>query len=125
MAYLTFDWDDVELSDPVVVKALSELNHRFGYGNVWYRISSSNTGLHVVIARLEYSFATGNMVLEPTLISPEVQKEIRQEFSEEPWFLECKGRLISDSVRNDHGFRTGRLFWAKNNNVAQEWKLYA
>ena len=125
MAYLTFDWDDVDISDTIVITALQELQDRFGYGNVWYRISSSQTGLHVVIARLEYSFATGTMVLEPNLVSPEVQIKIRQEFAEEPWFLECKGRLISDSVRTQHGFRTGRLFWAKNDNVAKEWQLYA
>ena len=39
--YLTFDWDDVEQDEPLVQTALQELQHRFGVGCVWYRISPS------------------------------------------------------------------------------------
>ena len=46
MTGLTFDWDDVELSNPQVQAALIELNNDFSQ-RVWYRLSSSKNGLHV------------------------------------------------------------------------------
>lgn len=50
--YLTFDWDDMDITDPIVEEAMSELNNRFGYGNIWYRVSSSGDGLHIILANL-------------------------------------------------------------------------
>ena len=64
------------------------------------------------------------MELKPDVYTNDEQEKIRHEFAEKPWYLECKGRLISDSVRNKNGFRTGRLFWAKNNELAKGWELY-
>ena len=49
---------------------------------------------------------------------------VRQEFSQPPWGLECRGRLISDSVRTVNGYRTGRLFGSKNSKLAGGWILY-
>ena len=57
--YLTFDWDDVESNDPIVESALQELKDRFGYGNIWYRISSSGEGIHVIIAALKWNGEQG------------------------------------------------------------------
>lgn len=124
MATINFDWDDVDISDKIVISALDELKSRYGYGTVWYRISSSETGLHVVIAQLSYNNSEGIMELNPITVTNEVQNQLRQEFAEKPWHLECKGRLISDSVRIEHGYRTGRLFWAKNNKESKGWELY-
>ena len=122
--YLTFDWDDVESNDPIVESALQELTDRFGYGNIWYRISSSGEGVHVIIASLKWNGEQGKMEMEPTTFEMDYTLQIRKEFAEPPWGLECKGRLISDSVRIKHGFRTGRIFSAKNDKVAGEWKMY-
>ena len=52
--WLTFDWDDVSLDTPIVKGAIKELVFLFGEGNVWYRISSSGTGLHLVVANLKW-----------------------------------------------------------------------
>jgi len=46
MSGLTFDWDDTDLENPVVVKALNYLEDEFGWGKVWVRVSSSGEGLH-------------------------------------------------------------------------------
>jgi len=121
--WLTFDWDDVEISDPIVQRAMQELSERFPL-RVWYRISSSGTGLHLVIAELVWDSTTGTMQVTPIDLPESETFRIRTEFSAPPWGLECRGRLISDSVRTQNGYRTGRLFSAKNNNLAGGWMLY-
>ena len=57
--YLTFDWDDVEQDEPIVQTALQELQQRFGVGTIWYRISSSGEGIHVIIANLSWNANLG------------------------------------------------------------------
>ena len=49
MTGLTFDWDDRAPDDPLVLRALAELAHRFWPSRVHYRISSSGTGRHAMI----------------------------------------------------------------------------
>ena len=49
---LTFDWDDVSIDDEEIVKWLDYLCNEFGNNLVWYRESSSRTGLHVIIGDL-------------------------------------------------------------------------
>ena len=44
MVGLTFDWDDVSIIDMKVQDALNDLDKDFP-SKVWYRISSSGTGL--------------------------------------------------------------------------------
>ena len=122
--YLTFDWDDVEQDEPLVQTALQELQHRFGVGCVWYRISSSGEGIHVIIANLSWNSNLGKMEIPPKNFEDDFTLTVRKEFSEPPWGLECKGRLISDSVRTKNGFRTGRIFAAKNDKSAGEWLPY-
>ena len=122
--YLTFDWDDVEYDEPIVQTAMKELQHRYGFGNDWYRISSSGEGIHVIIANLLWNGNLGIMEITPQEFENEFTLTIRKEFSEPPWGLECKGRLISDSVRTKNGFRTGRIFSAKNDKSAGEWLAY-
>ena len=46
---LTFDLDDMTIEDEKVVDLLNWLCEEFGTENVWYRISSSGDGLHVMI----------------------------------------------------------------------------
>ena len=53
MVGLTFDWDGVGLEDTTVHNALDSLTYEFGQGNVWYRISSSGTGLHIIIGTVQ------------------------------------------------------------------------
>ena len=53
MVGLTFDWDGVGLEDKKVQHALDSLTYEFGQGNVWYRISSSGTGLHIIIGTIQ------------------------------------------------------------------------
>ena len=121
--WLTFDWDDVSINDPIVLEALAELSSRYP-PRVWYRISSSGTGLHLIIAELLWDSSTGTMQVTPVDFSESETFRIRTEFSAPPWGLECRGRLISDSVRSVNGYRTGRLFSAKNNNLAGGWILH-
>ena len=122
--YLTFDWDDVEQDEPIVQTALQELQQRFGVGTIWYRISSSGEGIHVIIANLSWNANLGSMEITPKNFEDEFTLTVRKEFSEPPWGLECKGRLISDSVRTKNGFRTGRIFTAKNDKSAGDWMPY-
>ena len=63
--YLTFDWDDVEQDEPIVQTALQELQQRFGVGTIWYRISSSGEGIHVIIANLSWNANLGAMEITP------------------------------------------------------------
>tara|TARA_R110002020_G_scaffold1492_13_gene6773 strand:- start:9911 stop:10312 length:402 start_codon:yes stop_codon:yes gene_type:complete len=119
MSGLTFDWDDVDFKNPEVQQALIQLCKIFG-NKVWYRTSSSGTGLHVMIAELSYDTLFG-MMLNPIPMATEQQFEYRQQFSEAPWNLECPGRFNSDQVRSAEGFRTSRVFVSKNGNTAGEW----
>ena len=121
--WLTFDWDDVFITDPIVETAINELSARYPL-RVWYRVSSSGTGLHLVIAELKWDASTGTMQVTPVDFTESETFRIRTEFSAPPWELECRGRLISDSVRSKNGYRTGRLFSAKNQNLAGGWILY-
>jgi hypothetical protein len=122
MTGLTFDWDDVGISDKVVQKALAELNSDFSQ-RVWYRVSSSGTGLHVIIAELAYDTSFG-LILNPIKMPVETQFEYRAKYSEKPWNLECAGRFFSDQVRSSEGFRTSRVFVSKNGMQAGEWANY-
>ena len=49
---LTFDWDDISFDDERVIDALNQLTDIFGMGSVWYRVSSSGNGLHVMIGEI-------------------------------------------------------------------------
>ena len=46
MSGLTFDWDDTDLENPVVVKALNYLEDEFGWGKVWVIIPFRNNENH-------------------------------------------------------------------------------
>jgi hypothetical protein len=123
MSGLTFDWDDTDLENPVVVKALNYLEDEFGWGKVWVRISSSGTGLHVIIAEPKLHFDL-TQTLVPEEMDTQTQFQWRKVFSEEPWRLECRGRFISDSARSQTGFTTSRIFGVKNGRSAGPWKLW-
>ena len=49
---LSFDWDGVLRGEPLVEDALNSLAEDFGWTRVFYRTSSSGTGLHILIAEL-------------------------------------------------------------------------
>ena len=121
--WLTFDWDDVSLDAPIVKKAIKELLFIFGKGNVWYRISSSGTGLHLVIANMGWDGETMQTILTPKDFEDNVVMSMRTIFAEEPWNLECKGRLNTDTMRQQGGTVWGRIFSRKNGNVSGEWLL--
>ena len=116
---MNFDWDDVSLDHPQVIRALSELNSEFGFGRVWYRISSSGTGLHVIIADV-----APNLTLLPLTFDDDFVFSWRQKLSAKPYGLECSGRLRADQERFAHGFRIGRIFSTKNNLESGPWQLF-
>ena len=78
MVGLTFDWDDVSITDTKVQDALNDLDKDFP-SKVWYRISSSGTGLHVIIGELSYDTLFG-MVFNPVEIKPDTQFTYRKKF---------------------------------------------
>ena len=119
--WLTFDWDDVSLDNSIVKKAINELVFLFGEWNVWYRISSSGTGLHLVVANLRWDEKTMQSILTPKDFEDEVVMSIRNIFADEPWKLECKGRLKTDTMRQQGGTVWGRVFTLKNGNISGEW----
>lgn len=119
--WLTFDWDDVLPSDPKVEEAFGELNSLFGIGNVWYRISSSQTGLHIVIGEGKFSRETSSLSIEPIEFTDEQVMEYRKLFANDKWGLECNGRLLTDEMRRQGGTTWGRIFTVKNGKVSGEW----
>lgn len=116
---LTFDWDDINFDDERVIDSLNELNSIFGDGSVWYRISSSGEGLHVMIGDVILDEISGITILQPTPMTSNEQIKYRKMFD-----LECRGRLISDSVRAKQGFRTSRIFNTKNGKSVSEWRRF-
>lgn len=113
---LTFDWDDIQIEDEKVVSSLNKLVQDFGTENVWYRISSSGTGLHILVGELVLDKTTGHPQLTPIPMSVEEQMKHRIEHE-----LECRGRRISDSYRKRVGMRTSRVFQNKNGKSTGEW----
>ncbi len=113
---LTFDLDDMTIEDEKVIYLLNWLCDEFGTENVWYRISSSGDGLHVMIGELVISNITGIPELNPILLSTEEQMKYRTQVE-----LECRGRRISDSYRKQVGMRTSRIFKTKNGNNSGDW----
>jgi len=116
---LTFDWDDLTIADDKVQKALHELITLFGNDRVWYRVSSSGNGLHIMIADIILDEVSGVSILQPIEMDSEKQIEYRKSFE-----LECRGRLISDSVRKTQGFRTSRIFRTKNGKKVSKWRRF-
>jgi|VirMetMinimDraft_7_1064189.scaffolds.fasta_scaffold20568_7 hypothetical protein len=121
---LTFDWDDVGLEDKKVQDALSWLNFNFGQGNVWYRLSSSGDGLHIIIARMIVDPKTLNRYIEPIPMAAEDQISYRKKMATDPWNLECQGRFISDAARKLGGRNTSRIFIVKNGNISGDWNCW-
>ena len=119
--WLTFDWDDVNPTNPIVQTAMEELVNEFGDGFVWYRLSSSGNGLHLIIARLEWREQSESISLKPLDFPDEKVVEWRQKFHDEPWNLECCGRLITDAMRRMSGTTWGRIFKVKNSSKVGEW----
>ena len=115
---LTFDWDGVGLDDEIVRAELNALCEEFGDDFVWYRESSSYTGLHVVIGELKLD-SLGNFDIVPVPMPPSEQMRHR-EMSK----LECKGRFFSDTIRKKVGLRTSRVFKVKNGRVVGPWKRF-
>jgi hypothetical protein len=74
---LTFDWDDVSIDDEEIVKWLDYLCNEFGNNLVWYRESSSRTGLHVIIGDLIFDESLGTSVLTPVPMDFEKQLHYR------------------------------------------------
>jgi len=120
--WLTFDWDDVSPNDPKVVSAIEDLKSMFGVGMVWKRISSSKTGLHLVIGEGKFNVKAGTIGIKPKEFADDEVMEIRERFAEEPYGLECKGRLMTDKLRRQGGTTWGRVFIVKNGNVSEEWE---
>ena len=113
MATLNFDWDDVSSDDVIVIKALRLLDSAFGSGRVWYRLSSSGTGLHVMVAELVPIDDDEQLVLA-----------WRQKLMDDPYGLECDGRFRADRERLSHGFRIGRIFRTKNHATSGRWNCF-
>ncbi len=111
--------NDISFHDERVQKELTKLCEVFGESCVWYRESSSNSGLHVMIADLNFDTQLGNFILVPIPLSFEKQMEYREQTT-----LECRGRNFSDLIRKDFGLRTSRIFSIKNGLSVSEWKRF-
>lgn len=116
---LTFDWDDITIKDDEIIKWLDYLCDEFGNDLVWYRESSSRTGLHVIIGDLQFDETLGTSILSPIPMDFDKQLHYRTLIP-----IECRGRLISDLHRHKKGFRTSRIFSTKNSNTVSEWKRF-
>jgi len=116
---LTFDWDDLTIQDEEVIVALNNLIIEFGGESVWFRLSSSGTGLHILIGKLMIDDATGFPQLSP--IPMTVNKQMEYRVAEK---LECRGRRISDSYRKQVGMRTSRIFQTKNGLNTGKWQKW-
>ena len=116
MAVLNFDWDDVSFDNLVVQQAFSHLATRYP-DQIWWRVSSSGTGLHVMVAEL-----SPELTLIPRQFPEAEVIAIRSQFHGAPYHLECGGRLRADGERRAHGFSIGRLFAHKNGATAGEWR---
>ena len=81
MGVLTFDWDDVSISNSKVQQALSQLTEYFGPERVWYRISSSGQGLHVLVGELEHQ---NKLILRPMTVDDPEAFHWRSYFHELP-----------------------------------------
>ncbi len=119
MTGLTFDWDDASLEDELVQSGLHLLTTLFPIENIWIRVSSSKTGLHVMIGELLWNTFLGESILTPIDMSVEDQMRYRHQFVE--FGLECSGRLISDTVRQTTTLQTSRVFGIKNGNRSEAW----
>lgn len=116
---LTFDWDDITLEAPEVQRELEWLCEVFGEDYVWYRLSSSKTGLHVMIGEIIYNTQSCTFDVVPLPMSVEKQMEFRERTE-----IECRGRFFSDLFRKEMGLRTSRVFSTKNGNRVGEWKRF-
>tara|TARA_S200002703_G_scaffold135239_1_gene124012 strand:+ start:116 stop:487 length:372 start_codon:yes stop_codon:yes gene_type:complete len=116
---LTFDWDDISLEAPEVQRELEWLCEVFGEDYVWYRVSSSKTGLHVMIGEIIYNTQSCTFDVVPLPMSVEKQMEFRERTE-----IECRGRFFSDLFRKEMGLRTSRVFSTKNGNRVGEWKRF-
>lgn len=119
MTGLTFDWDDASLDDELVQSGLQLLTTLFPIENIWVRVSSSKTGLHVMIGELLWNTFLGESILTPIKMSVEDQMRYRHQFVD--FGLECSGRLISDTVRQSTTLQTSRVFGIKNGNRSEAW----
>lgn len=116
---LTFDWDDISLSDDKVQTELEWLCIEFGEEWVWVRESSSKTGLHVMIAELQLNPQTKEFQLIPLPMSVDKQMQYREKTE-----IECRGRFFSDLFRKEMGLRTSRIFSVKNGLDVGKWKRF-
>jgi len=116
---LTFDWDDVSINDGIVQAELEWLCEEFGEDYVWYRESSSKTGLHVLIGKIELHPVTLEFNVIPLSMSVESQLKYREETQ-----IECRGRFFSDLFRKKMGLRTSRIFSTKNGKEVSKWKRF-
>ena len=116
---LTFDWDDVSIDNKTVQRALSQLAESFGPERVWYRVSSSGQGLHVLVGELDDTHQ-----LQPLAVEFDTAWSWRTHFFNDPFKLECGGRLRSDNERQAHGFPIGRLFSHKDDQTAGPWQYW-
>lgn len=116
---LTFDWDDVSIDDQLVQAELEWLSDYFGAEYVWYRISSSGDGLHVMIGEIQISPQSGDFTIVPLPMSVEEQMAFREKTD-----IECRGRFFSDLFRKEMGLRTSRVFSTKNGKTVGEWRRF-
>ncbi len=116
---LTFDWDNITFEDERVQDELNWLCEEFGDEVVWYRVSSSGNGLHVMIAEMIYDESVVDFKLVPLNMSTEQQLSYREKTS-----IECKGRFFSDMLRKKAGLRTSRIFNVKNGNKVGKWRRF-
>ena len=116
---LSFDWDDISFEDELVQQELKGLVNIFGEYSVWYRESSSKTGLHILIGELIFDKQLGVLKLIPLPMNTSEQMRYREQTE-----IECRGRMFSDSMRKLTGLRTSRIFTTKNGLHVGVWKRF-
>lgn len=116
---LTFDWDNVSIDDDIVQTELNCLVELFGKYSVWYRESSSKTGLHILIGELMFDDQLGVLKLIPLAMDSAEQMRYREQTE-----IECRGRMFSDSMRQIAGLRTSRIFTTKNGLHVGSWQRF-
>ena len=113
---LTFDWDSVGLEDTIVQNGLAKLSEDFPTYDIYYRISSSQTGIHAIVSPPNSQ--------TPTPLEMESEKALDYRKEMVSFGLEDEWRLKGDIVRVSRGLPTCQLWEWKDGKQAGAWVKY-
>ena len=116
MMRLTFDWDGVSIQDALVQSGLAKLSEDFPTYDIYYRISSSQTGIHAIVSPPNSQ--------TPTPIEMDSEDALNYRKQMVSFGLEDEWRLKGDIVRVNRGLPTSQLWEWKDGKQAGEWVKY-